>query len=330
MLQPDVFFPAHSGLQTVQTPTTDRLTVNMIGELSVRRGDTVLDGHALGGPKPRQIAEILLLNLGNPVSKDKLIELLWAGHPPAAALPTLVSYVSVLRSKLQPGSGKAGPLRTTTGGYFMDRNVIDVDLFRFNELVSLARQSSGQDALDMLHDALSIATAPLLGDELLPAWVEAERELHAARVLKATIFAAETAAALGNTDESVELAQRVLKSDPLNEGAWLCLILGLEQAGRHAEGLHSYERCRQALDRELGCTPGPRLKAAYTRLLQTTADGEGELADVLAALLTLHNQLSRTPSAAKNVLAGTPYVRQALRDAGNVIHKFVARAMTAA
>ncbi|NJC22740.1 DNA-binding SARP family transcriptional activator [Arthrobacter pigmenti] len=329
MLQSDAFSPAHSGSQPAPAIPQNHLTINLIGALQIRRGDTVLDARALGGPKPRQILEILLLNLGTPVSKDRLIELLWGGRPPAEALPTLESYVSVLRRNLQPGSGKAGPLRTTTGGYVMDRTLVDLDLNRFEQLIRQAQHSSGSDALNKLRTALSLATAPLLGDELLPAWAEDERELHATRVLDATILAAETAAGIGKAEESIELAQRALKSDPLNERAWLCLILGLEQAGRHAEGLQSYERCRRAMDRELGCAPGPGLKAAYARLLQTTADGEGELSDVLSALLMLHSQLSRQATFATQPLA-TPNVRQALREAGNVINSFIVRAMSAA
>lgn len=329
MLQSDSFSPAHSGSQAAPATGQNYLSINLIGALSIRRGDVVLDARALGGPKPRQILEILLLNLGTPVSKDRLIELLWGGRPPAEALPTLESYVSVLRRNLQPGSGKAGPLRTTTGGYVMDRTMVELDLFRFDQLLRQAQHSSGSDALDKLHQALALATAPLLGDELLPAWAEDERELHAMRVQEATILAAETAGAIGKQDESIELSHKALKTDPLNERAWLCLILGLEQAGRHAEGLQSYERCRRAMDRELGCAPGPGLKAAYARLLQTTADGEGELSDVLSALLVLHGQLSRQAAPAAQSIAA-PNVRQALREAGNVVNSFIVRAMSAA
>lgn len=325
MLQSDVSMQAQS------TSNPVHLSVNIIGSLRIVRGDTVLDANTVGGPKPRQILEILLLHLGTPVSKDRLIELLWNGRPPAEALPTLESYVSVLRRNLQPGSGKSGPLKTATGGYVMDRAQVDLDLERFDRLLQRANQADPATAQDLLTEALAMASAPLLGDELLPAWAEDERQLHATRVLEAKILAAETAAILGDANESIRRANQVLAADPLNERAWTALIVGLEQAGRPAEGLQSYERCRRAMDRELGCAPGQRLKAAYARLLQTTADGEDELSDVLSALLVLHSQLSSRTSDLIQPLSipATPGVGRSLREAGNVINSFLLRAMSA-
>lgn len=329
MLQSDTFSPSHSGIPADTPGVPAFLSVQLIGSLRIRRGDTVLTARSLGGPKPRQILEILLLSLGTPVSKDRLIEVLWEGHAPAEALPTLESYVSVLRRNIQPGSGKQGPLRTTTGGYVMDAAMVDLDVFRFDQLLRQAQQSAPETALELLHEALALATAPLLGDELLPAWAEDERELHSSRVLEATVLAAETAAELGAVSESIEWAQRALGMDALNERAWLVRVGGLERSGRYAEGLQSYEKCRRAMIRELGCAPGPGLKAAHARLLQATAESEGELSDVLSALLVLHSQLSRT--AAPVAAAASPQVvRQSLREATHVINSFLVRAMAGA
>lgn len=329
MLQSDTYSPAHSGSPAATPGTPVFLTVQLIGSLRIRRGDTVLNARNLGGPKPRQILEILLLSLGTPVSKDRLIEVLWEGHAPAEALPTLESYVSVLRRNIQPGAGKLGPLRTTTGGYVMDASMVDLDVFRFDQLLRQAQQSAPETALKLLHQALALATAPLLGDELLPAWAEDERALHNARVLEATVLAAETAATVGAVNESIDLAQKALTIDPLNERAWLARISGLESSGRYAEGLQSYEKCRRAMVRELGCAPGPGLKAAHARLLQATAESEGELSDVLSALLVLHGQLNQ--SAAPATAASAPQnVRQSLREATHVINSFLMKAIAAA
>lgn len=333
MLKSDAFSPAHSGSPAVAPAAPAFLTVQLIGSLRIRRGDTELNARSLGGPKPRQILEILLLSLGTPVSKDRLIEVLWEGNAPAEALPTLESYVSVLRRNIQPGAGKLGPLRTTTGGYVMDATMVDLDIFRFDHLLRQAQQSGPEAALPLLKAALAISTAPLLGDELLPAWAEDERALHCSRVLEATVLAAETAAAVGSAAESIEWAQKALEMDPLNERAWLARISGLESTGRYAEGLQSYEKCRRAMARELGCTPGPGLKAAHSRLLQATAEDEGELSDVLSALLVLHGQLSRSAApvaAAPAAAAPAQSARQSLREASHIINSFLMRAMAAA
>ena len=308
------------------------LSVQIIGSLRIQRGATKLDAWHLGGCKPRQILEILLLHIGTPVSKDRLIELLWGGCPPAEARPSLESYVSVLRRNLQPGFGKEGPLRTATGGYVIDRDLVDLDLDRFDSLFRDAQLAAPEAAYPLIRLALQLAAGPLLGDELLPAWAEEERAVHAARVAQALIFASETAATLGRMDQAIAWANQALVGEPLNERAWTALILGLEQAGRHAEGLQAYERCRRALDRDLGCTPGAGLRAAYLRLLQSTSHGDGELSDVVSALLVLYEQQSHAAGRA----AGHPLppvgasAGESVREAINVVTSFLRRAVTPA
>ena len=311
------------------------LSVQIIGSLRIQRGTTTLDAGHLGGCKPRQILEILLLSLGTPVSKDRLIELLWGGCPPAEARPSLESYVSVLRRHLQPGLGKEGPLKTATGGYVIDRDFVDLDLDRFDRLflaAQLAAPAAPAEAYPLLRQALELAVGPLLGDELLPAWAEDERRVHAARVTQAVILAAETAAALGEIGQAVDWAGRAVLREPINERAWTSLILGLELAGRHAEGLHAYERCRRALDRDLGCTPGAGLRAAYLRLLQATSHGDGELSDVVSALLVLYEQQNHAAGrAAGNPLAPAgSSAGDSVREAINVVTSFLRRAVTPA
>ncbi len=311
--------------------TMIHLNVHVFGNLSVRRGPVVLHAHQLGGPKPRQILEILLVHLGLPVSKDRLIEMLWGANAPVEALPTLESYVSVLRRHLQPGAGKFGPLKTTTGGYVLDRNLVDVDLDQFDVLLQRAQRAEPALAYPLLLRALDLADAPLLGDELMPAWASEARNLHAARLTSTRILTSETAAVLHRIDDAVVFANLALIDDPLNERAWTALILGLETSGRHAEGLQAYDRCRRAMQDELGCAPGPILRAAQLRLLHATADGDGDLADVLSALITLHDQLrvsSTSGSALRRATTHHPRpepVENSLREATDVVTSFLRR-----
>lgn len=316
-------------IERMSTPSA-ALEIHILGTLRVCRNGTVLGAHQLGGPKPRQILELLVLHLGTPVSKPRLIELLWEGHPPAEAQPTLESYVCVLRSHLQPGAGRTGPLQTVNGGYVMEKPLVDLDLDRFDTLYRRAQHSSASEALPLLREALALAAQPLLGNELVPAWAAEERTLHAARVTAARVLAAEAATTLLLTEESVDWANQALGGDPLNEHAWTALILGLEHAGRHAEGLLAFETFRRALALELGCSPGLPLRAAQARLLQATADGE--FSDVLSALLLLQDQFQRAVGSQKLPASRLvePPAPDVLREAANVLDSFLRRVRVSA
>ncbi|MCF3141447.1 MULTISPECIES: BTAD domain-containing putative transcriptional regulator [unclassified Paenarthrobacter] len=248
-----------------------RLHVRVLGPLTIHRGDTELSANDLGGPKPRQVLEILLLNFGTAVSKTRLMDLLWDGKHPAVALPTLESYVSVLRRHLQPGFGRSGPVRTVTGGYAIDATMVDLDLDRFGTLTKQASQAPPRRALDLLTEALDLASAPLLGDELLPAWAEDERAGHATRVAAVKVRAAEVALSVGELDQAITISESVTRLDPLNERAWTTLVVGLERNGDAVAALTAFDRCRKIMASELGCTPNQALTEAQARLLALTA-----------------------------------------------------------
>ncbi|MEX5299621.1 BTAD domain-containing putative transcriptional regulator [Kocuria sp. CPCC 205292] len=301
-----------------------RLSVRVLGPLEVRRGDRVLTARELGGPKQRQILEILLLQLGTPVSKGRLVELLWGDRPPAAALQNLESYVSVLRRGLQPGAGRKGPLQTANGGYVMDAAAVDLDLRRFELAVERAGHRRPHEAYALWCEALERASAPLLENELRCEWAELQREVHAARVLETRVSAAECALELRLHAEAVRHARAALVEDVLQERAWTALVLGLEGSGRPVEGLQAYEQCRQALDHELGCAPSAALQGAYARMLRTTAATGNELGQALTALLVLHGQLGDP-----DWMPGTrdPLARQ---EAASVLQAFLGRSLSAA
>lgn len=252
-------------------PHSSLLEISVLGPLVIRRANVELSAGDLGGPKPRQVLEILLLNFGSAVSKTRMIDLLWNGKHPAVALPTLESYVSVLRRRLQPGAGRAGPLRTVTGGYVMDRAMAELDLDRFTTLTERAAVTTPHAALALLTEALALASAPLLGEELLPTWAEEERALHADRVCRARVLAAESALLVGDLGKAVAWGGAATREDSLNERGWTALILALEQSGENTEALRAFDRCRKIMDEELGCAPNGMLKEAHARLLTSTA-----------------------------------------------------------
>ena len=273
----------------------------------------MLRAHDLGGPKPRQILEILLLNFGHPVSKDRLIDLLWGDTPPQEAVTSVESYVSVLRRHLQPGCGRFGPLRTSTGGYLIDSTTVDLDLARFSTLLREAQHVAAESSYRLLTEALSLATGPLLGDDVRAAWAEPERRRHAGVVTAARVQASVSAATAGKSTEAIYWANQALLDDPVNEAAWTSLILGLEQDGQLAEGLRCYARCRSVLGGELGCSPSAPLREAHSRLLRATADSHDDLSDAVSALLVLNERLVRRAdtSAQRHDAAQNSTVREA-------------------
>ncbi|GAA4366537.1 hypothetical protein GCM10023166_12030 [Paeniglutamicibacter cryotolerans] len=273
------------------------------------------------------------MHLGSPVSKESLIECLWAGHPPSGALNTLESYVCVLRRHIQPGRSKSGPILTTSGGYLLDRSQVDLDLTAFASARAAAdRAETDEKAYPLLCAAIELATEPLFGEGPLPEWAERERLSHETLMIQSRILAAETASRLSRPEESVAWATEALSGDRLSERAWTILVMELERAGRTAEALQAYERCRQVFRRELGCSPNPALIGAHARLLQKTSWCGGELSNVFSALMLVDEELrtaTAKPSTAEPQLF-TPRLHESVHEAVKAVDAFLRWALATA
>lgn len=301
------------------------IKVQLIGSLRIRTPERVLDAYSLGGTKPRQLLEILLLHRGAALSRNEAIELLWDGDPPGSPVACLESYISILRRHLQPDHRMNGPLRVAAGGYLIEPGLVDVDLDHFEALIRAADRASPEDGYPLLCRALNLTGEPLLADDMYPDWAETERSRHDIRVTDTHIRASETALAIGRTDDAIDWAQRALGTDRFSERAWTALILALEQAGHHAEALQAYNRYRHLLHQDLDCAPGSGLRTVRNRLLTATVDGHAELSKAAAALAFLHENQPVTGNCAAVTEPASP---AALAAAADTLRRFVYKALS--
>jgi DNA-binding SARP family transcriptional activator len=280
---------------------TGRISVDLLGGLCVRAGGATMGPRELGGAKPRHVLVALLLNRGRPVSKDRLVTLLWGGSPPSCATATLEGYVCVLRKRLQPLQTARGSLITTMAGcYAIDMSRVDLDLVRYEHLVAagLAPATSAADALPMLQEAMALAQCPLLPEEVESPWLDDARRTHKESVRVNLIAAAEKVSGLSAVS-SERWARLALEIDPLDESAWHALLTGMEASGHHARGLQTYDQCRRLFSAELGCAPGPGLQSLYVRLLRGANEDNDELSQLLDSVVRLHmaGQVGSGPAA---------------------------------
>lgn len=252
------------------------MQITIFGPTRVRTPNgAVVDG--LGGVKPRQVLEILALSAGNPVSKDLLADLLWAGHPPRSHLGTLESYVCLLRRSLGLAGTRGAGIVTVWQGYLLDPSVIAVDLTTVRDLLRRAEtEPDPATALDLLERALELARDDLLTDEAYTGWAVAERETVGHELVAAGSLAAAHALALGRNEVAIRHAQAALARDRLAEGTWRTLLRALSAAGRRSEALRAYSELREHLGAELGTDPCRETTNLYLDLLR--ADGGDDAA----------------------------------------------------
>ncbi len=233
----------------------------ILGPLQVDDDGRRLD---LGRPKQRALLALLLIHANSVVSVDKLVDDLWAGHPPDDASAALQVQVSRLRRALAEGAGGAVVVENRKPGYVLHVAPEDLDAQRFRRLVAGAGDAMAGDtpeqALALLDEALGLWRGPALAefaDEPF-AMSEAAR-LHELRLV-AEEERVEAELALGRHATLVGRLRQLAGEHQLRERLWGQLMLALYRCGRQAEALRAYGELRHHLGEELGIDPSPALQ----------------------------------------------------------------------
>ena len=212
---------------------------------------------AIGQGKQRALLALLVLRTGEVVSTDVLIDELWHGRAPATAPKSLQVYVSRLRKVL--GDGIIG---TRPPGYVLDVAPEDVDLYRFEQLVSDARGQPPSEAAATLRDALALWRGSPLADVADEAFAQHEIARLEELRLAATEDRIDADLALGRHAQLVGELEELVRRHPYRERIRGQLMLALYRTGRQADALAVYRDARSKLTGELGLEPEPRAAGA--------------------------------------------------------------------
>ena len=214
--------------------------------------------------KRRSLLALLLLNAGEVVSTDRLVEELWAGKPPKAAIGSLQNLVSDLRKVLGHET-----VLTREPGYVLDINPSCVDLHVFERLV--AQAAEGGDAgrrSALLHEALALWRGPPLADLAFEPFANVEIARMEELRTTAREELIESELELGRHAQVVSELEALVAENPLRERLRGQLMLALYRSGRQAEALEAYRGARETLVDELGIEPSPELQRLEQSILR--------------------------------------------------------------
>jgi DNA-binding SARP family transcriptional activator/tetratricopeptide (TPR) repeat protein len=237
-----------------------------------------VDGHSreLGSPKERCVLAVLLWELGQPVSAERLIDLVWGENAPASAHDSLYVYISRLRKRIRDAAGDdTRRLLMRSGYYTLNVPAETVDLHVFRTLRERARaaadRGADEQAAELLRDAGRLwRGTPLAG--LSGDWAERVRTTLEAERFQADVQRVEIELRLGHDADLVAELSDLAARHPFDETLVEYLMLALHRCGRRAEALEQFRlTCRRFAD-ELGSEPSPRLRELHQRMLNEDPD----------------------------------------------------------
>lgn len=250
--------------------------IRLLGPLEIEDGPRRLGPADLGGRKPKQLLEILLTERGRVVPKDRIADLLWHDELPQDASATIDTYVSVLRRQLEPTTLHARDsryIRRIRPGYLFDTSEVEIDVDRFQALMSEGQCARHDGDLERARDAFAAAIDLYRGgymeDEPQAAWALGPRERLKRVYIDLLVTLAEVATARGDFNDALRLCERAIDHDALYEEAYRRAMLCCYALGRQDEALRTFQRCSKTLAQELGTSPMPETEALHRCILQS-------------------------------------------------------------
>ncbi len=253
-----------------ETPHSHALRFQVLGPVQAWRGDQPL---SLGSPQQQAVLTALLLHHGRPVTTQDLVDGIWGERPPPQAVAALRTYVSRLRTVIEPNRetrARAELLVSVSDGYALriPAEALDASVFDVRSAEAMAARAAGdaEAAHRLLVSALALWTGrPLTG---VPGpYAEGQRLRLAERQVTVSEERCATALDIGLHAEVVGELSSLAAEHPLRERLRELLMLALYRCGRQAESLGVYADTRKLLIEELGVEPGAGLATMHSRIL---------------------------------------------------------------
>lgn len=226
----------------------------------------------LGPPRQRRVLAALAVDAGRPVSVDALIDRVWDEDPPRRARHALYVYIGRIRKVIESYGNSTSPpnLIRRSPGYLLDINPSRIDIHGFKSLVAWARDAPHDQQLTYLRDAMRLWRDPPLAN--IPGnWAVSVREIWQQDYLDTAISWADAELRSANAARVVGPLTELLTRHPLAESVAAALMRALHSAGRPADALHCFTRCRSLLVSELGVEPGVEMRDLHQAILRGAA-----------------------------------------------------------
>ncbi|MER6343680.1 AfsR/SARP family transcriptional regulator [Streptomyces sp. NPDC001595] len=227
--------------------------------------------------KPRQILSLLALRAGRVVQVETLMAEVWGESIPRSAATTLQTYILQLRRKLtaagveQTGRTAKDVLQTCYGGYRLVPDELTCDFTEFQRIV---RRGGGaladgdpHTAAAQLGRGLELWRGPALADVPVGQVLGMEAIGMQEERSRALEMRLDADLRLGRHAELIGELRMLVAQQPLHETLSALLMTALYRAGYPWRALDTFQSLRQALVRELGIEPSPRLQRLQQAVL---------------------------------------------------------------
>jgi DNA-binding SARP family transcriptional activator len=238
------------------------LTFRVLGPVeALRDGNPV----ALGGRLSVNLLAGLLLSANQPVSYDRLADIVWGDNLPVHPQAALQN----LKSRLHHALGREA-IQMAGPGYQLAAEDDALDLLSFDRLIDIANSAaeSPRRAVLAIDQALSLWSLPVLANVSSCALQREGAAFLTERYLNAQVQRADLQLKLGWYPSMIPELGRLVSAYPFREDLVGPLMLALYRSHRQADALLVYHGLQKELRENLGIDPSASLQALHVEILR--------------------------------------------------------------
>ncbi|MCL5961538.1 MAG: HEAT repeat domain-containing protein [Chloroflexi bacterium] len=267
---------AVDALRKIEQDPAEALRINLFGQVTVMRGETLIDASAWKRKKAKALLAYLGLQKAGWVHRDVLIDKLWPEADWQSALNQLNVAVHDLRQVLEPEREELAQSR-----YVLYRDSryrlspgqggsVDVELFELG-LQAASLETDTDRAITKLEEATQLYKGELMHDLPQEEWSQIDRDRLAEQYLSALERLADLYERKRDFDAALACYKRILSLDTCREEIHRALINLYAKTGSRRDAIKQYRLCETALHEELGVRPEQATRLAYEKALSCSS-----------------------------------------------------------
>jgi DNA-binding SARP family transcriptional activator len=253
------------------------VTARVLGPLDLNvAGQRIARWNSL---KARTVFQYLVVQIGRPVRREVLMELMWPDHTPDSARNNLNAALYSLRNTLNRNRRKVQYILYEDGCYLPNPELVWwIDRNEFLTALESAQEAyrggHAQQALNSYRQAALLYRGPLFEDDTAGDWYLPEQRRLKELYLQALEHLTEMHLERRDLATAVQFGQLALSADACCEPVHRLLMRCYAQQHQQQLVSRQYRLCSAALQDELGVSPGADTIELFHRL---TTRGKPEL-----------------------------------------------------
>lgn|GEM_PF-3178265 len=247
--------------------------VRLFGGLQVTTERGAIADIAWRKRKARSLLVMLVLNRGQDVPREVILERLWPDMEYKSARNNFYVMWSTLKTTLAGDTGHdhARSYVQNAGGLCRVTPAVRSDLDEFDDTIAALRASIGSESTDGVLEAarglMNLYRGELLPGDVYDDWVGDMRERVRHGFCDALLTAARYAEAHNEHDAALEFLRRASSTDPWREDVYQATMRCCMYSGRRSGAIEAFLACRDKLAEDLGIDPSAETMKLYEAVL---------------------------------------------------------------